>query len=1720
MKTSITKKLCIILTLALILNCVAAAGINTTTASAVYDTDSIPTGYIPVRTIEDLYAINNNLSGDYILMNDIDLTEATKKGGDYDSGYGWKPIGYINQTWNTFTGTFTGNGHKIIGLNMYGESGLTYGGLFGKTSGATIKNLTLKGVSINANCNYSGGIMGEAEACNISNCNVEGTVIGRNTVGGICGFNKGIQTNKSGNYLMDSFTKSYISRCFVEGTVTGTGTKESYAGGICGNNQYCFISNCYNLAQISGKIAGGIVGYMGNFHYTGDSNAIVHGTINCCYNIGDVASGQPIVNTLSGSANNYGVICNNDYYISSCYSSSSTPKYGTMLTPAQMKIATSYTGFDFNTVWEIDSNCSYLYPQLKDCRQIGVQTLEFAPKPMKTVYDQGDKLDLTGGVLRVNYTDGAIVDIALTDKMVSGYNMNKIGQQKVIVSYAGAQISYDIEVKEIPVTSVAISGDITRLKLGNTSTLTATVEPANASYPQITWAVDPASVGSVDIKSQTDNKNKSTVTIQGKRAGSVKITATTASGKADSYDVFVYVPSLSLTLNQKTLSLIKGDAVTGSATLKAVMTPSDSTDKITWTSSDRDVAEVSAEGVVTGTGAGKATITATSETGYSDTCEVTVTRSLEDGFDIYGVVDKTYRGSALTQNIVVSDGNINLTEGTDYTVSYKDNNKPGTATVTVTGKGNYFGEVSKTYNIEAVVENSILIKADSNTVNKGETLKLTVEFDDPDTYDKSVTWSCTDVTGKATVDSDGVVTGVEAGSVTIQAETARGTKDEYSLYVMSPCSNILFNTNILTVMYHESGELTATVLPSDCTDTCRWSSSDRGIADISAEGNKVTITGVAPGTATVSYESENGKSASCTVTVMRNISDYEVTGFKNDINYVKGEITTQDISLTDGTVYLNENTDYKIKYENNDKPGTAKMIITGQGYYKGTIEKSYNVVKIPVKTVNITGSVTEIDKGQRIRLRASVTPSDASDKDITWGEKEGGTGRVIVGKNGDITGLSVGHAIVTATADGVTAEYELDVLSHCESLEFASDRIVMLKGEEKSLSALGLVVEPEDCTDSYEWISRNPDIADIKDGKIIAKGAGEAVIRVSAPNGTRAECTVISRRNISELTIEGVHEREIYRGTPISPEIVVMEGDKLLRKGTDYEVRYENNNAPGTASVTVNGKGYYTGTKKINYEIYEIPVTGLFIKGDKTELAVGEVLQLSLDIVPENASYPNIRWQIKEGKDRIELTSEGKVTAKKTGNAIVTATSGNGVSAEYPLTIASHCKTITLKESFTMEKDEACSFRDLGYAITPSDCTDDIEWTSSDSYVAVVENGRIVALEKGDTVITAEASNGKKATCNLKVTRSISDCTISGIEKYNYYTGSPVTFNITVKDNGIKLKEGTDYDVTYKNNNAPGTATLTVTGKGYYTGTKEEVFGINAIPVDKVEITGVVNEVEKGKSIQLSAVVTPDNATNKSLTWKVVSGDDGGEAFVDSDGTVTGISTGTVTVTATAEGGVAGEYLLHVVSHINKLELTITELNLQVGGKKAIADLELVISPFDYTDTIEWISMNTNIAEVINGEIIAKSVGQTEIKVISSGGIEEVCIVKVTEQQQNANPGQAGTSSDNTSQAGSQGQNNSSGKTSNSSGKTGKSSTGSKSDNASSGSKNNNNSSSNDSDDEDSDDKTSASNTKAGIISLTNKKGQKIYCKIQSCCRCKGIPDTIQQEFQFQKKQH
>ena len=102
------------------------------------------------------------------------------------------------------------------------------------------------------------------------------------------------------------------------------------------------------------------------------------------------------------------------------------------------------------------------------------------------------------------------------------------------------------------------------------------------------------------------------------------------------------------------------------------------------------------------TNTGTAAVSINGINNYSGTVQETfrILPQTVSSLTVSGITAKTYTGNAQTQAVVVKDGTVTLKNGTHYTVSYKNNTNAGTASVVITGKGNYTGSVTKTFIIK------------------------------------------------------------------------------------------------------------------------------------------------------------------------------------------------------------------------------------------------------------------------------------------------------------------------------------------------------------------------------------------------------------------------------------------------------------------------------------------------------------------------------------------------------------------------------------------------------------------------------------------------------------------------------------------------------------------------------------------------------------------------------------------------------------------------------------------------------------------------------------------------------------------------------------------------------------------------------------------------------------------------------------------------------------
>ncbi len=207
-----------------------------------------------------LNEVRDDLAAFYKLSNDIDLSTETgdASGAFWDNGRGWDPIGEFSSS--PFTGEFDGGGFTIDGLTI-NRGTENFGGLFGYTDDATIKNVTFTNLDIVAD-EWSGGAVGYMIGSNGLMENVHaasGTVACTNYVGGLVGWSESTitecsatlnvsGTNRIGILLGEN--RGDIEKCYTIGQVTGN----AFIGGIAGNNDSDGkITNSYTVSEVNGQ---------------------------------------------------------------------------------------------------------------------------------------------------------------------------------------------------------------------------------------------------------------------------------------------------------------------------------------------------------------------------------------------------------------------------------------------------------------------------------------------------------------------------------------------------------------------------------------------------------------------------------------------------------------------------------------------------------------------------------------------------------------------------------------------------------------------------------------------------------------------------------------------------------------------------------------------------------------------------------------------------------------------------------------------------------------------------------------------------------------------------------------------------------------------------------------------------------------------------------------------------------------------------------------------------------------------------------------------------------------------------------------------------------------------------------------------------------------------------------------------------------------------------
>ncbi len=359
-------------------------------------------------------------------------------------------------------------------------------------------------------------------------------------------------------------------------------------------------------------------------------------------------------------------------------------------------------------------------------------------------------------------------------------------------------------------------------------------------------------------------------------------------------------------------------------------------------------------------------------------------------------------------------------------------------------------------------------------------------------------------------------------------------------------------------------------------------------------------------------------------------------------------------------------------------------------------------------------------------------------------------------------------------------------------------------------------------------------------------------IKASKIGYTQKEITktvTVSRKGVGNFDVTLDEATFTYTGSQIQPGVTVTDGSKTLKKDTDYTVSYGNNVNAGKGTVTVTGKGNYTGTKTVEFTINPGTIT--------------------ITATPYTGPYDGA------AHDAVYNVS----------------TTPSGATLEYALNKGNY-----------------------GSAVP--------KVTGAGSYTVSIKASKTNYTTKEETkTVTVSQRNATNFTVSLNTSTYT-------------YDGNAKEPGVTVKDGSKTLTIGTDYTVSYSNNVNAGKGTVTVTGKGNYTGTKTAEFTINK-KAGSVSLSATSGTVKTGDSITFTATGTGGLSVSSSNTGIATAS----------------ISEGTITVTGVASGSTTITITSAATQNCNQASANYT-IKVEQKGYYAVKNGELidVLDSFAYAD--------------------------------------------------------------------------------------------------------------------------------------------------------------------------
>lgn len=576
--------------------------------------------------------------------------------------------------------------------------------------------------------------------------------------------------------------------------------------------------------------------------------------------------------------------------------------------------------------------------------------------------------------------------------------------------------------------------------------------------------------------------------------------------------------------------------------------------------------------------------------------------------------------------------------------------------------------------------------------------------------------------------------------------------------------------------------------------------------------------------------------------------------------------------VTDNGQPLKEGIDYKLSYKNNVDAGDATVILTGTGSYSGTKELPFKILPLNIADTNdgdatVTGIAdsysftgAEIVPEPVVKFTRKGT-ADAktllSGKDYT----------VSCERNRDI-GTATVKIIGTGNYTGVVGD---SFIINAKSITDSDVKVAKIPAQ----AWTGMQICPPVTITCGDYTLREKEDYTLSYSNNLSYGTATVTITGTGNyTGTRTTTFSIAQSIESKdivVTCDAAGKSFTYTGNEIKPSVEVQDlvtGQKLV-EGTNYEVVYENNIEVGTAGIIVRGIGSYTGEKApIQFKIVAKDI------GDADVVATlaGQNYAYTGEAIEPKATVKYNNKTLNAGTDYV-IRYSNNINAG-TATAVIMANGGNYIGIK-TLTYVIAPKSIgsgnAFATGFMMDKIEAQGYTGEPICPTPSiyyrnadGSKTKLVYGDSADYTLAYENN--TAIGNAGIIISGTGNYTGTVKQNFEIRGGLTGAviTLAGVSDgtIRYEDGTKqgdgsylVEPEPTVVLNGITLKKGTDYTVTYEKNDFVGEAKAVIAGAGNYGGTISQSFTILG-DIKKAEVAPIGRQVYTGQVIEPIPVVT------------------------------------------------------------------------------------------------------------------------------------------------------------------------------------------------------------------------------------------------------------------------